>query len=111
MTYAIIESLGRQYKVSVGDTIHLDKMNEEQSSEALPEGSKVIFTQVLAINDGEAKFGKPFIQGATVMGELVRQDKDKKVIAFKKKRRKGYHRKVGSRRQFSVVKIKEIKAA
>lgn len=108
---AIFEGLGRQYKVSVGDVIKVDRVLKD--FENAPEGSKVIFTQVLMAGDDKEgpKLGSPYLEGATVTGELIRHGKDKKVVAFKKKRRQGYHRKVGHRRQFTEILIKEIKAA
>lgn len=111
--FAIIETLGRQYKVAVGDVIHVDLIKDETKEAAV--GSSVVFNQVLMLaNENEesgANIGKPFVSGAEVRGEIVEQGKDKKVIAFKKKRRKGYKKKIGHRRQYSAVIIKEIKAA
>ena len=104
--FAIIETLGRQYKVSIGDRIKVDHIPAETGA--------VTFNQVLFVgsNDGETiKIGTPVLSGATVTGKIVEQGKEKKVIAFKKKRRKGYMRKVGSRRMFTVVEIDNIKAA
>jgi large subunit ribosomal protein L21 len=111
--FAVIESLGRQYKVSVGDVIHVDRISQENTE--APVGSPIVFTQVLMLADQDtdsgAQIGKPFVSGAQVLGEIVEQGKDKKVIAFKKKRRKGFKKKIGHRRQYSAVMIKEIKAA
>ena len=109
--FAIIESLGRQYKVSVGDVINVDRISQ-QNADVEP-GTKITFTQVLMVseNPDQAKIGTPYLEGATVTGELVEQGKDDKVIVFKKKRRQGYHKKHGFRRQYSAVVIKDIKAA
>lgn len=109
--FAIIESLGRQYKVSVGDIIKVDRII--QDNETATPGSKIIFTQVLMLSTGndDSKVGAPYIQGAQVTGELVANGKEKKVFAFKKKRRQGYHKKIGFRRPYAEVVIKEIKAA
>lgn len=110
--FAIIESMGRQYKVAVGDVIRVDLI--APSEEDAPTGSEIIFNQVLMTSDEEGSatnLGKPYIAGATVTGELVCHGQEKKVIAFKKKRRQGYHRKVGFRRQYTEIKIKDIKAA
>lgn len=110
LMFAIIESLGRQYKVSEGDIINLDRVAE--LNQDVPEGSNIIFTQVLMVSgDDQNKVGAPYLQGATVTAEIIKQDRDKKVIAFKKKRRKGYHKKIGFRRALTRVQIKEIKAA
>jgi len=111
--FAVIESLGHQYKVAVGDVIHVDRISDDENAE-VPAGSSIVFNQVLMLSqpDGsDAKIGQPYLEGAQVLGELVENGKDKKVIAFKKKRRKGYHKKKGHRRQFAAVVIKEIKAA
>jgi len=109
--FAIIESLGRQYKVSVGDTIRVDKPVKDLESAA--SGTPIVFTQVLMLGD-ESKtpqVGKPYLEGATVAGEIVRHGKEKKVISFRKNRRKGYHKKKGFRRAYSEILIREIKAA
>ena len=115
--FAIIETLGRQYKVSVGDKIKVDRIAEAQPGQPrtdAPENTKITFNQVLFVgtDDGStAKVGTPCLNGATVVGRVVEQGKDKKGVAFKKKRRKGYTRKVGFRRAFTTVEIQEIKAA
>lgn len=115
--FAIIETLGRQYKVSSGDKIKVDRIatqakNEKRVDAAV--GTKVTFSNVLLVseNDGAScKIGLPLLKGASVVGKIIEQGKDKKVVAFKKKRRQGYTRKVGFRRQFTVIQIEEIKAA
>lgn len=108
--FAIFEALGRQYKVSVGDKIKVDRVSQEKNDVAL--GTKITFDQILLVGDNaDIKVGKPFLSGATIVGTIAEQGKEKKVTAFKKKRRKGYMRKVGHRRAFTVIEIKEIKAA
>lgn len=109
--FAVFESLGRQYKVSPGDVIQVDRVVDDEGE--VPAGSTVVFTQVLMLNkEGEdAQVGRPFLTGASVTGELLSQDLGEKVVAFKKKRRKGYHKKKGHRRQISTIKITDIKAA
>jgi large subunit ribosomal protein L21 len=101
MSYAIIKTGGRQYRVAEGDTIDVDLLEVEA-------GKTATFDDVLMYADGD-KFthGTP-IDGAKVTAEVVEQRKDKKVIAFKFKRRKGYHRTVGHRRKLTRVKIKSI---
>ncbi|MBV8352287.1 MAG: 50S ribosomal protein L21 [Verrucomicrobia bacterium] len=102
MAYAIIRSGGKQYRVSPGETIAVDKLTAEQ-------GEKVTFGDVVLLADGaNITAGDPVIAGVKVVGEVIEQFKDKKVIAFKYKRRKGYHRTVGHRRQLTRVKIEAI---
>ena len=104
MAYAIIRSGGKQYRVSPGETIAVEKLD------AAP-GEKVAFADVVIHVDGsEIKTGSAITEGAKVTGEVVEQFKDKKVIAFKYKRRKGYHRTVGHRRRLTRVKIESIDA-
>jgi large subunit ribosomal protein L21 len=102
MAYAIIRSGGKQYRVSPGEIIAVEKLNAAS-------GEKIVFREVILLADG-ANFtaGNPIIAGANVVGEVVEQFKDKKVIAFKYKRRKGYHRTVGHRRKLTRVKINSI---
>ena len=104
MTYAIIKTGGRQYRVSEGDTVDVDLLD-------LDAGKTATFGEVLLHADGKhVTHGSPFISGAKVTAEVLEQRKDKKVIAFKFKRRKGYHRTVGHRRKLTRVKIKDISA-
>ena len=102
MAYAIIKTGGRQHRVAEGDIIDVDFLDAEVGKEG-------VFADVLFHGDGEnLTHGSPLIEGATVTGEVVEQRKDKKVIAFKYRRRKGYHRTVGHRRKLTRVKITEI---
>jgi large subunit ribosomal protein L21 len=102
MAYAIIKTGGRQYRVAEGDTIDVDLLDTEV-------GKTATFADVLLHADGDKLTqGDPLISGAKVTAEVVEQRKDKKVIAFKFKRRKGYHRTVGHRRKLTRVKIKSI---
>jgi large subunit ribosomal protein L21 len=102
MAYAIIRSGGKQYQVSPGQTIAVEKLAAEC-------GEKVTFDDVVLLADGEkVSIGEPIVSGVKVIGEVVEQFKDKKVIAFKYKRRKGYHRTVGHRRLLTRVKIESI---
>lgn len=104
MTYAIIKTGGRQYRVAEGDTIDVDLVDVEA-------GKTATFGDVLMYADGKnLTHGDPLISGAKVTAEVVEQRKDKKVIAFKFRRRKGYHRTVGHRRKLTRVKIKSINA-
>jgi large subunit ribosomal protein L21 len=102
MTYAVIKTGGRQYRVAEGDTIDVDLLEVDA-------GKTATFGEVLMFADGKnLTHGDPLISGAKVTAEVVEQRKDKKVIAFKFKRRKGYHRTVGHRRKLTRVKIKSI---
>jgi large subunit ribosomal protein L21 len=102
MAYAIIKTGGRQHRVAEGDIIDVDFLDEEAGKEG-------VFADVLFHSDGdELTHGNPLIEGATVTGEVVEQRKDKKVIAFKYRRRKGYHRTVGHRRKLTRIKITGI---
>ena len=102
MAYAIIKTGGRQFRVAEGDTIDVDLLDVEP-------GKTATFGDVLLFADGEhVTHGTPLISGAKVTAEIIEQRKDKKVIAFKYKRRKGYHRTVGHRRKLTRVKIKSI---
>jgi large subunit ribosomal protein L21 len=102
MAYAIIKTGGRQYRVAEGDTIDVDLLDLEA-------GKQATFGDVLMHADGDdITHGSPLISGAKVTGEVVEQRKDKKVIAFKYRRRKGYHRTVGHRRKLTRIKIKSI---
>jgi large subunit ribosomal protein L21 len=102
MAYAIIKTGGRQYRVAEGDTIDVDLLDVEA-------GKTATFGDVLMYADGkDLTHGNPLISGARVTAEVVEQRKDKKVVAFKFKRRKGYHRTVGHRRKLTRVKIKSI---
>ncbi|HEY2568000.1 MAG TPA: 50S ribosomal protein L21 [Candidatus Udaeobacter sp.] len=105
MTYAIIKTGGRQFRISEGDTIDVDLLD-------IDPGKTATFGEVLMFADGkDVTYGSPVISGAKVTAEVLEQRKDKKVIAFKYKRRKGYHRTVGHRRKLTRVKIKSISVA
>ena len=102
MAYAIIKTGGRQFRVAEGDTIDVDLLDVEP-------GKTATFGDVLLFSDGkDVTQGNPLVSGAKVTAEVLEQRKDKKVVAFKYKRRKGYHRTVGHRRKLTRVKIKSI---
>src|SRR5438093_8244590 len=102
MAYAIIRTGGRQFRVAEGDTVDVDLLDVEP-------GKTATFGDVLLFADGDkVTHGDPLISGAKVTAAVLEQRKDKKVIAFKYKRRKGYHRTVGHRRKLTRVKIKSI---
>jgi len=94
MAYAIIKTGGRQFRIDILD---------------VDPGKTATFSEVLMFADGkDVTHGSPLISGAKVTAEVLEQRKDKKVIAFKYRRRKGYHRTVGHRRKLTRVKIKSI---
>jgi large subunit ribosomal protein L21 len=102
MAYAIIRTGGRQFRVAEGDTLDIDLIDVEP-------GKTATFGDVLLFADGkDMTHGNPLVSGAKVTAEVLEQRKDKKVVAFKYKRRKGYHRTVGHRRKLTRVKIKTI---
>ena len=100
--YAIIESGSKQYRVEVGDIIDIEKIASE-------EGKPVEFADVLLMHDGSAiKVGAPRVEKAVVKAEVLGDVRGPKVIAYKYKRRKNYHRKVGHRQDYKRVKIVEF---
>jgi large subunit ribosomal protein L21 len=101
--YAIIATGGKQYTVSEGDEIKIEKLG-------LNAGDSVTFDQVLFVNDGSAKVGNPTVQGATVTASVIEEGKGKKVIVYKYKRKTGYHKKNGHRQLYTKVKIEKINA-
>ena len=103
--YAVVEISGKQQLVKEGEIIKIDRLPYN-------DGDKFEITNVLAIGEGkDASFGTPYVEGALVKLSVVENKKDKKVIVFKKKRRKGYEVKRGHRQYLSVVKIEEIVTA
>lgn len=98
--YAIIKTGGKQYRVTEGDTLRVEKLNVE--------GNSVTFDQVLLVGGDQVKIGAPLVEGASVSAEILRQGRAKKIIVFKKKRRKGYHKKQGHRQAYTEVKITGI---
>ncbi|MGL4208915.1 MAG: 50S ribosomal protein L21 [Candidatus Adiutrix sp.] len=100
--YAVIKTGGRQYKVETGQIIRVDKLDANV-------GDTVSLNEVLLIKDGETlKAGAPMVDGAQVTATVVTQDRAKKIIVFKKKRRQGYQKKQGHRQDFTALKITAI---
>lgn len=100
--YAVIKTGGKQHKVSAGDVIAIEKVAGEK-------GDTVVFDQILMVeNEGDIRIGRPVVEGAKVVGEIVSQTKAAKVIVFKMKKRKGYRKKNGHRQLLTSMKIKEI---
>ena len=103
VTYSIIETGGKQYRVSAGDSVQVERL-------AVEAGKPVTFDRVLLVNnEGKVTAGTPTVANATVEAEVVEHIRGDKVVTFKMKRRKGYHKKIGHRQELSVVRIKEIK--
>ncbi|MBP5625094.1 MAG: 50S ribosomal protein L21 [Lachnospiraceae bacterium] len=100
--YAIIATGGKQYKVSEGDIIRVEKLDAEA-------GSEVVFDKVVAVSDKELKVAKD-VEGATVSATVMEQGRGKKVIVYKYKRKSGYHKKNGHRQAYTQVKIDKINA-
>ena len=102
--YAILETGGKQYSVKAGDLIKVEKLEGEP-------GQEVVLDKVLFIhNEDETKVGKPYVDGAAVKAVIAQQGKARKVIVFKRKRRKGFHKMRGHRQMFTALTITEIRA-
>jgi len=101
--YAVLETGSKQYRVSVGDRLEVELLPVEA-------GQPVTFDRVLMVNnDGKLAVGSPTVTSATVVADVVEHIRGVKTIAFKMKRRKGFHKTIGHRQELTVVKIKEIK--
>lgn len=102
MAYAIIQTGGKQYRVQPGDVLDVELLGVEP-------GATTVFEEVLLASDGKTvKIGEPLLQGASVSAEVVEHRKAPKVVSYKFRRRKGYHRTVGHRQKLARVKIGEI---
>jgi large subunit ribosomal protein L21 len=102
MTYAVIRTGGKQYRVAPGDVIRVEKLAAEP-------GAQVEFTEVLmAATEGATRLGTPLLPGARVTGQVVQQGKAKKILVFKKKKRKNYRRHHGHRQHFTDVRVTQI---
>ena len=100
--YAVVETGGKQYRVSKGTIIPVEKLPGEA-------GEQVEFEKVLLIKkDNEIKVGNPLVEGAKVIGRIKRQGRGEKIIIFKYKRRKNYRRKQGHRQYYTWVQIENI---
>lgn len=100
--YAVVVTGGKQYRVSVGDTLQVEKLAGES-------GNKIMLDQVLLVgSEKELKIGTPMIEGAKVEAEVVRQARGKKIVIIKKKRRKGYRKTQGHRQFLTELKITKI---
>ncbi len=102
--YAIIETGGKQYRVSEGDVLNVEKLNVE-------EGSEVVFDKVLTVvNDGDVKIGTPVVTGAKVKAKVAKQGKAEKIFVFKYKAKANYRKRQGHRQPFTQVEITGIEA-
>ena len=97
--YALVEYSGKQFMLREGEEIKIPYLDQKV-------GSKISFDNVLLFNDGKSdKIGNPYVKSLNCQGKILSHGKDKKVIVFKKKRRKGYHKKNGHRQQYTLVKV------
>ena len=101
--YASIATGGKQYKVSEGDIIKVEKLGAEA-------GTTYTFDQVLAVSNDGLKIGNPVVEGASVEASVLGDGKAKKVVVYKYKPKTGYHKKNGHRQQYTAVKIEKINA-
>jgi large subunit ribosomal protein L21 len=102
--YAVLETGSKQYRVAAGDTLEIERLEVEA-------GKPFTFDRVLMVsNEGKFTLGSPTVAKATITADVVAHKRGEKKIAFKMKRRKGYHRTVGHRQELTVIKITEIKA-
>ena len=103
--YAIFATGGKQHRVQVGTLIDVEKLDA-------PVGEKIALPEVLALWNGEGQLqvGAPYLENAAVIGEVVKQGKEKKIVVFKSRKRKGYKRKLGHRQSFTRLRIAEIQS-
>ena len=101
--YAVVETGGKQYRVQKDDVVAVELI------EGAKAGDQIELGRVLALNDGAAlKVGAPVVEGASVKAEVIEEFRGEKVVAFKKKRRKGYHKKIGHRQDLLRVKVVSV---
>jgi large subunit ribosomal protein L21 len=102
--YAVLETGSKQYRVSAGDRLEIERLTAEP-------GSSVTFDRVLLVHaEGKVSVGTPTVTGASVVADVVEHKRGDKKVSFKMKRRKGYHKTIGHRQELTVVKITDIKA-
>ena len=100
--FAIVKTGGKQYRVAPGDILRVERLPGER-------GDEILLDEVLLVADGYTiQVGQPLVEGARVVGEILRQGRAKKIIVFKKKRRKKYRRKQGHRQLFTAFQVREI---
>ncbi len=102
--FAIIETGGKQFRVREGQQIKVAKLADEA-------GSEIVMDKILATgSQSDVQFGQPYVEGAKVICDVLSHERDKKIIVFKKKRRKGYSKKQGHRQDFTRLWVKTIEA-
>ena len=102
--YAVIATGGKQYRVAEGDVIFVEKIEGELDEQ-------VVFSDVLTVvDDGNVKFGTPYLEGAKVTAKVVKQGKDKKILVYKYKSKANYRRRQGHRQPYTKVSIEKIEA-
>ncbi len=101
--YAVIETGGKQYRVQQGDVLDVELLTAEA-------GASIEFDALAVSSGGELAIGTPVVAGAKVKASVVENLRGKKVVSFKKKRRKGYRRKIGHRQELTKIKVEEISA-
>ncbi|MBW1765996.1 MAG: 50S ribosomal protein L21 [Deltaproteobacteria bacterium] len=102
--YAVIQTGGKQYKVAPGEEVKVEKIPGNT-------GDSIAFDKVLFTSDGEnVNVGNPFLEGTKVVGRITRHGKDRKIVVFKYKKRKGYRKKQGHRQDFTLIRIDNIEA-
>ena len=99
--YAVIRTGGKQYRVSEGQTLRVEKLPGSA-------GDKVTFGEVLLVGGDTPKIGQPLVKGASVAAEIVAQNRGKKIVVFKFRRRKNYRRKAGHRQPFTALEITNV---
>ena len=104
--YAIVEHGGKQYRVSPGDELFVERTHPD-----LAQGDELVFDRVMLVSQGDAvRVGQPVVEGALVRGQVLSPERGEKIIVFKKKRRKGYKRKRGHRQDYYKVRVESIEA-
>lgn len=101
--YAIIETGGKQYKVTEGEVLFIEKLEQDT-------GDNIVFDKVLAVLGDEAKIGTPMVSGASVDASVLKNGRGKKIMVFKYKPKKGYRRRQGHRQPYTKVQITKINA-
>ena len=102
MSFAVIQTGGKQYKVKASDILKIERLKESKAE------SKIEFNEILAYGDDKnLEVGSPFVKGAKVEAELIKNSKNRTILIFKKRRRQNSRRKNGHRQQYSLIKIKK----